>query len=66
VDRETRAREVAKAAGRPLEELAMHLVPLAGLTGTGLPERMAPLNTILNLLPAATRDQLLAAFVNAL
>jgi glutamate/tyrosine decarboxylase-like PLP-dependent enzyme len=66
VDRETIAREVAKVAGRPLEELALHLIPLAGLTGTGLPERMAPLNTILNLLPATTRDQLLATFVNAL
>jgi glutamate/tyrosine decarboxylase-like PLP-dependent enzyme len=66
VDREAIAREVAKVAGRPLEELALHLVPLAGLTGVGLPERMAPLNTILNLLPATTRDQLLAAFVNAL
>jgi hypothetical protein len=30
-----------------------------------LPERMAPLNTILDLLPSETRDQLLAAYINA-
>jgi len=66
VDRETIAREVAKVEGRPLEEIALQLAGLAGLTGIGLPERMAPLNTILNLLPAATRDQLLAAYINAL
>jgi sphinganine-1-phosphate aldolase len=66
VDRGAIAREVAKVEDRPLDELALHLAPLAGLTGMGLPERMAPLNTILNLLPATTRDQLLAAFINAL
>ncbi len=66
VDREAMAREVAKLEGRPLEELAIHLAGLAGLTGTGLPERMAPLNTILDLLPAETRDRLLAAYINAL
>jgi len=66
VDREAIAREVAKVESRPLDELALHLAPLAGLTGLGLPERMATLNTILNLLPATTRDQLLAAFINAL
>jgi glutamate/tyrosine decarboxylase-like PLP-dependent enzyme len=66
VDREAIAREVAKVVDRPLDELALHLAPLAGLTGMGLPERMATLNTILNLLPATARDQLLAAFINAL
>ena len=66
VDRKAMAREVAKLEGRPLDELAVHLAGLAGLTGSGLPERMAPLNTILGLLPAETRDQLLAAYINAL
>ena len=51
--------------GRPLEELFVQLVGLAGLTGEGLPERMAPLNTILDLLPAETRDQILTAYINA-
>jgi hypothetical protein len=66
VDRDAMAREVASFEGLPLDEMAIRLAPLAGLTGPGLPERMAPLNTILDLLPAETRDQLLTAYMNAL
>jgi hypothetical protein len=59
------AREVAAVEDRPLEEIFGRLIGLAGLTGEGLPERMAPLNTILDLLPSETRDQILAAYINA-
>ena len=66
VDREAMAREVAAVEDRPLEEIFARLIGLAGLTGEGLPERMAPLNTILDLLPSETRDQILAAYINAI
>ena len=65
VDREAMAREVAAVVDRPLEEIFGRLIGLAGLTGEGLPERMAPLNTILDFLPSETRDQILAAYINA-
>lgn len=65
VDREHFARETAKMKDKPFEELFLQLAVLAGLTGSGLPERMAPMNTILDLLPAATRDRMLAVFINA-
>ncbi len=65
VDREHFARETARLKDCPFEELVMHLAILAGLTGSALPERMAPMNTILDLLPAETRDRMLAAFINA-
>jgi sphinganine-1-phosphate aldolase len=66
VDREAFAREVAGFEGRPLEEMILQLAVLAGITGPELPERMAPLNTLLDLMPAETRDQLLAAYMNGL
>jgi len=66
VDREAFAREVARFEGRPLEEMILQLAVLAGITGPELPERMAPLNTLLDLMPAETRDQLLAAYMNGL
>jgi glutamate/tyrosine decarboxylase-like PLP-dependent enzyme len=66
VDREAMAREVANLAGHPLDDLFLKLGELAGITGEGIPKRLAPLNTILNLLPAATRDQLMVAYVNAM
>ena len=62
VDREAMAREVAAVDVDEVEALDAEL---AGLTGEGLPARMAPLNTILDLLPSETRDQLLAAYINA-
>ena len=55
----------ATLEGAPFEELMMELAIMTGLTGTELPERMAPMNTVLDLLPAATRDRMLAAFINA-
>jgi sphinganine-1-phosphate aldolase len=66
VDRNAMAREVAKLEGRPFDEVFLQVAVLAGLTGTDLPRRMAPLNTVLDLLPAATRDRMLTAYVNGL
>ena len=42
----------------------MAVAPMIGITGTDVPEQMAALNTMLDLLPAATRDELLTMFVN--
>lgn len=45
------------------------LLQLAGLTGSGglaLPERMAPVNALLDLAPPALREQLLVAFLDQL
>jgi sphinganine-1-phosphate aldolase len=58
-------REAADAvADRPLEEILTSIAPLAGLEGAELPRRMARLNTMLDALPAARRDELLTAYVN--
>ncbi len=65
VDREMMVAEVAKLEGKPFEELFLQLAVLAGLTGTDLPEAMAPLNTVMDLLPAVTRDRMLAFYINA-
>jgi len=64
VDRAAFAAVAAGVAGKPFDEVLMAVAPLIGITGTDVPERMAPLNTMLDLLPAATRDELLTAFVN--
>ncbi len=42
----------------------LNMYQIAILTGEGLPERMAPLNSMLDLLPASVRDELLTAYVN--
>jgi glutamate/tyrosine decarboxylase-like PLP-dependent enzyme len=64
VDRAAFSRIVGQVAGKPIEEIMLALIPLAGLSGIDLPERMAPLNTALDLLPAGRRDELLTAFFN--
>ncbi|MFN2376154.1 MAG: aspartate aminotransferase family protein [Candidatus Binatia bacterium] len=64
VDREAFAKVADGVAGKPLEEVLMAVAPLIGITGTDVPEKMAALNTMLDLLPAASRDELLRAFVN--
>jgi sphinganine-1-phosphate aldolase len=64
VDRDALTKAVAALEGKPLEEIFGQLAPLAGLTGDGLPERMAALNSMLDLLPAAVRDELLTVYVN--
>lgn len=64
VDRAHIAREVARLEGRPLEEVFPQVAVLAGLTGPDIPRRMGPLNTILDLLPAALRDEMLTFYVN--
>lgn len=64
VDRAEFARVAASVAGKPFEEVLMAVAPMIGITGTDVPEKMAPLNTMLDLLPAQTRDELLTMFVN--
>jgi sphinganine-1-phosphate aldolase len=64
VDRAALTEAVAAMEGKPLEAIFGPLAPLAGLTGEGLPERMAALNTLLDLLPASVRDELLTVYVN--
>jgi sphinganine-1-phosphate aldolase len=64
VDRAAFARVAASVAGKPFEEVLMAVAPMIGITGTDVPEKMAPLNTMLDLLPAETRDELLTMFVN--
>lgn len=55
---------VKAAADKPIEELMTAIIPLIGFKGTELPEKMAPLNIILDLLPPARRDELLKMFLN--
>lgn len=55
---------VEGVADQPVEEIMAAVIPHIGLSGMDLPERMAPLNTVLNLLPAGKRDQLLTFFFN--
>ena len=64
VDRDHIAREVAKLEGLPFEELFPQVAALANLTGPDIPSRMGPLNTVLDLLPPATRDRMLTLYVN--
>jgi len=64
VDRAEFAEVAASVAGKPFEEVLMAVAPRIGITGTEVPDKMAPLNTMLDLLPAATRDELLTMFVN--
>ena len=64
VDREAFAVIAAEIAGKPLMDVMMAVAPLVGISGTDVPKNMAPLNTMLDLLPAAQRDELLTAFVN--
>jgi hypothetical protein len=42
------------------------MLQLAGLGGDVLPERMAPINRILNALPASLREQLVLEFLNGI
>ncbi len=55
---------VDEVAEEPLEEIMAALIPHIGLSGMDLPEKMAPLNTVLSRLPAGKRDQLLTFFFN--
>jgi len=55
---------VDEVADRPVEEIMGAVIPHIGLTGMELPERMAPLNTVLSRLPAEKRDQLLTLYFN--
>ncbi len=64
IDEEQFRKIISETEGKPVEETMMAIIPLIGLTGMDLPEDMAPLNTILNLLPADQRDDLLTIFFN--
>ncbi len=64
IDRDELAAAVAEVADKPLDDILMRIAPLAGLTGPDLPERMAPLNTMLDMLPADRRDELLGTYLN--
>ncbi len=55
---------VAEVQGQPPEAVMEAMVPVLGLEGAELPERMATLNTGMNLLPAATRNAILALYFN--
>ncbi|MCP4682202.1 MAG: aspartate aminotransferase family protein, partial [Desulfobacterales bacterium] len=48
------------------EETFTQLLGMAGIEGTGLPEKMAEINEILNALPAKFRERLLIEFINNL
>jgi glutamate/tyrosine decarboxylase-like PLP-dependent enzyme len=64
VDRAALRAAVAKVADKTLDEILVTIAPLAGLSGAALPERMAALNTMLDALPAARRDELLTSYLN--
>lgn len=64
VDTEELNTLVDEVADRPVEEIMGAVIPHIGLTGMELPERMAPLNTVLSRLPAEKRDQLLTLYFN--
>jgi sphinganine-1-phosphate aldolase len=64
IDSEELARVVGETSGKPVEEVMMAVIPLIGLTGLDLPEKMGTLNTVLSLLPADTRDEMLTLFFN--
>lgn len=55
---------VDEIADQPIEEIMGAVIPHIGLSGMDLPERMAPLNTVLSRLSADKRDQLLTFFFN--
>ena len=48
----------------PMDEMLGKLLPLAELEGQGLPRNMATMNTILNLLPGQTRDDILLTYMS--
>jgi sphinganine-1-phosphate aldolase len=64
VNKEELSRIAAEVAGKPVEEVFMAIIPAVGLTGLELPEQMAALNTVLDMLPAKLRDELLTEFFN--
>ena len=65
VDRGALAHEVVALEGRPIEEVLLRVAVLAGLSGPALPERAGRLNTLLDLLPAPVRDELITTFINS-
>lgn len=48
------------------EEVFRNLLAMAGVRGTGLPERMAEINEVLNALPVPLRERLLVEYLNEL
>jgi sphinganine-1-phosphate aldolase len=64
VNRAELEKTVNSVATGSVEDIMTAIIPLIGLNGLELPEQMAPLNTVLDLLPANKRDQLLTLFFN--
>jgi sphinganine-1-phosphate aldolase len=64
VDLEEMKRVVETAKDKSPDEAMFDIIPVIGLTGMDLPERMAALNTVLNLFPAKLRDEMLTMFFN--
>ena len=64
IDVEAMRSAIASLEGQPLPAMLGKLMPLAGLQGEGLPSAMAPLNTLLNLLPGPTRDEILLIYLS--
>jgi len=48
------------------DQLFADILGMAGIEGSGLPEKMADINEVLNNLPAALRERLLIEFINNL
>ncbi len=66
IDLEDIRLKVAEVADQPLPQMLATLLPMAGLGGgSGLPRELAPLNSIMNLLPPAARDQAFLFYLNA-
>ncbi|MFO7952162.1 MAG: aspartate aminotransferase family protein [Bacillota bacterium] len=55
---------VDEVADQSLDEIMGAIMPHIGLSGMDLPERMAPLNTVLSRLDANKRDHLLTFYFN--
>ncbi|MDY6825965.1 MAG: aspartate aminotransferase family protein [Bacillota bacterium] len=64
VNNEELSRLATEVIDKPVEEVFMTIIPAIGLTGLDLPEQMATLNTVLDMLPAKLRDELLTEFFN--
>ena len=58
--------EVAAVADAHPLQIMMKLAPRLGLGGGGIPERLGPLNTVMNLLSAETRDALFVLYMNSM
>jgi sphinganine-1-phosphate aldolase len=56
----------AQSGAMPGDDMLGQMLAMAGISGTALPERMAEINHVLNVLPAPLKERLLIEFVNDL